>query len=228
MPLTVPASNSSSSSPIDTRGGRWPSRTMLALTIVGLIGPPMLHGIGLGYGNVEWLLLFMGLQIGLVVWLRKSLWLCVWPVLGLLSTSAALWTGLSERTAMLVTAGIFHAALYSVLGTGLGLSLRRGHVDLITALARRLDPNWRLEMEGYTRSVAVSWTAFFWGQCMLSGILALTAPREVWSFFVLILDLPLVVLMFAAEYAVRLIRFPDRPHVGPLSVAHALRQGRPW
>ena len=92
----------------------------------------------------------------------------------------------------------------------------------------RMFANWRLEMEGYTRSVAIYWTAFFWGQCILSGILALTAPREAWSFFVLILDLPLVVLMFAAEYAVRLIRFPDHPHVGPLSVVRALRQGRLW
>jgi uncharacterized membrane protein len=98
-------------------------------------------------------------------------------------------------------------------------------VDPITSLARRLDPHWRPEMESYTRAVALGWTFFFLMQCAISGALLLTAPREVWSLFVLVLDLPLVVLMFVAEYVARRLRFPDHPHIGPFSVVHALREG---
>lgn len=196
----------------------------IILALLGFGGPPTVHLIGLGHGRVSWLLIFLLLQVILVFSLRKPIWLSAWPIATAMSALGAMWFGLDDRVAVLATAGVSHAAFFGMLGIGLALSLRPGQVDPITRLASHLDPHWQPDMEGYTRTVALAWTLFLLSQCALSGILLLTAPREVWSFFVLVLDLPLVVLMFVAEYIVRRLRFPDHPHVGPLNVLHALRE----
>lgn len=200
----------------------------ILLAILALMGPLLVHGLGLGHGEVLWLLPFLALQIGLVVAHGKGLWLCVWPVATAAAMLLAAILGADGRLAVLLTAGISHAAFFAALGLGLGASLFGSQTDPITRLARRLDPNWRPEMESYTRAVAIAWTGFFLAQCAISGILALTAPREIWSLFVNVLDLPLVVAMFVGEYIVRRRRFPDHPHVGVLGVVRALRDGRAW
>ena len=46
------------------------------------------------------------------------------------------------------------------------------------------------------------------------------APFEVWSMFVNLLNLPLLVLMFVGDYLYRAIRFPDHPRA---SIARVLR-----
>ena len=200
----------------------------ILLALLALGGPPMIHWLGLGHGEVAWLLPFLVLQVILVLCLRKPLWLAAWPVATAAAALSAMWLGLDGRAAMLATAGASHAVFFAMLGIGLAVSLRPGRVDPITSLARRLDPHWRPDMESYTRTVALAWTLFLLVQCAISGILLLTAPREVWSFFVLVLDLPLVALMFVAEYVARRLRFPDHPHIGPLRVVHALREGHMW
>jgi uncharacterized membrane protein len=65
----------------------------------------------------------------------------------------------------------------------------------------------------YTRQVTIAWTAFFVATAALSILLFVAAPIAVWSAFANVLSLPLVALMFAAEYAVRLRRLPDIKHV---------------
>lgn len=197
----------------------------ILLALLALGGPPVVHWLGLGHGEVAWLLPFLALQIILVVWLRKPLWLSIWPVTTAVAALSAIWLGLDGRMAVLATAGSSHAVFFAMLGIGLAVSLRPGRVDPVTSLARRLDPHWRPDMESYTRTVALGWTLFFLAQCAISGILLLIAPRDVWSFFVLVLDLPLVALMFVAEYVARRLWFPDHPHLGPLEVVHALREG---
>lgn len=185
----------------------------------------MVHVLGLGHGEAAWLLPFLVLQVVLVLWFRKPPWLCAWPVATGAAALGAMTLGLDSRLAVLATAGVSHAVFFAMLGGGLGASLRPGHVDHVTSLARRLDPHWRPEMAGYTRTVALCWTLFFLAQCAMSGLLLLTAPREVWSLFVFVLELPLVGLMFLAEYVVRRRRFPDHPHVSPLEVVQVWRSG---
>lgn len=200
----------------------------LLLVILALLGPPAVHGLGLGHGEVLWLLPFVTLQIGLVLVHGKGFWLCVWPLATGAAVLGATLLGADGRLAVLATAGVSHAAFFATLGLGLAATLRPGQTDPVTLLARRLDPNWRPEMEGYTRAVAIAWVVFFLGQCVISGLLLLTAPRDTWSLFINVLDLPLVAAMFVAEYAVRRLRFPDHPHVGLMGVVRALREGRMW
>jgi len=98
----------------------------------------------------------------------------------------------------------------SLLAT-FGLTLRPGHEPLITGMARRLHGDIAAELVTYTRNVTIAWTVFFAMQLALSIGLFCFAPLVVWSFFVNILDIPLVAAMFAAEYAIRLRVLRDPP-----------------
>lgn len=101
-----------------------------------------------------------------------------------------------------------HWAIYGALFFTFARTLRHGREPLITMMARRMhgDSHGHLsgELERYTRRVTLAWACFFATQLSVSIMLFCFAPLVVWSFFVNILDLPLVVAMFAAEYACRL------------------------
>jgi hypothetical protein len=105
-----------------------------------------------------------------------------------------------------------HGSLYTSLLVTFALTLRRGHVPLITAMAERMHGTLSDEMTRYTRWVTIAWTMFFAAQLLTSFALFCFAPLTVWSVFVNLLDIPLVVTMFAAEYACRLrvLRHPPR------------------
>jgi uncharacterized membrane protein len=103
-----------------------------------------------------------------------------------------------------------HWGIYASLLAAFGLTLRAGREPLITAMARRMH-GLTPELAAYTRKVTIAWTLFFATQLSLSIALFCFAPLIVWSFFVNILDLPLVALMFAVEYAVRLRTLSDPP-----------------
>lgn len=55
----------------------------------------------------------------------------------------------------------------------------------------------------YARQVTVAWTIFFALLAVVSTVLFLLAPLTVWSFYANFLVLPLIALMFVAEYLVR-------------------------
>jgi uncharacterized membrane protein len=92
------------------------------------------------------------------------------------------------------------------------LTLRPGHEPLISTMTRRMHGPLSDEVTVYTRRVTIAWCGFFAAQLVTSISLFFFAPIIVWSFFVNILDIPLVVAMFAAEYAVRghCLRHPPR------------------
>jgi uncharacterized membrane protein len=52
---------------------------------------------------------------------------------------------------------------------------------------------------------------FFAGQVAVSALLLAFAPLSAWSLFVNVLNVPLIALMFAAEYLYRVTRYPDHP-----------------
>lgn len=148
-------------------------------------------------------------------------WLCgtVLAVLPL-ATHAAL-VGWAEApkpgTGEAVTLGLVAASAipHALVNTGLlalfGLTLLPGREPLVTMLARRMSGAISADTVTYTRGVTWAWSLFFLAQLLGSLILFLAAPLAVWSFFVNVLNLPLVVLMFAAEYAYRLHHLEDAP-----------------
>ncbi|MBD3816745.1 MAG: hypothetical protein IE913_09895, partial [Halothiobacillus sp.] len=68
------------------------------------------------------------------------------------------------------------------------------------------------------------WTIFFFAMATTSILLYLFAPITIWSIFANSLTLPLLVLMFGAEYLVRRRILPPEDQLGPLSAFRAYRR----
>jgi hypothetical protein len=114
------------------------------------------------------------------------------------------------KLGFVTASALTHWSIYTVLLVTFAATLRPGHDPLISAMARRMHPMTD-ELTRYTRRVTIAWTGFFAVQLVTSILLFCLAPLVVWSFFVNILDFPLVAAMFAAEYAVRLRCLRDPP-----------------
>jgi uncharacterized membrane protein len=93
--------------------------------------------------------------------------------------------------------------MYGLLAAGFGSSLRPGEVALCTRLADKLHGPLNAAEILYTRRVTLAWTLFFALLVTAIVVLYMSAPRAVWSAFVNFFATPLMVAMFAAEYAVR-------------------------
>jgi uncharacterized membrane protein len=98
---------------------------------------------------------------------------------------------------------IQQVGFYSIMAFTFGRSLRKGSVPLCTQLADKVHgPLTALELR-YTRGVTLAWVIFFLVNLALTFLLFEFAPLRVWSMFVNFCSLPLILLMFVAEFAVR-------------------------
>jgi uncharacterized membrane protein len=149
-----------------------------------------------------------------------------------------IWRGVPRPVAVLLTAilaGLIYRAwptlehnfplvslvedsgVYLLLGTTFGRSLFPGHVALCTALADRVHgPLSALEIS-YTRRVTAVWASFFYIVAALSISLFVFAPLRIWSVYVNFCVLPLIAMMFVAEYGVRSRVLPRNPRGGLLA-----------
>jgi uncharacterized membrane protein len=120
--------------------------------------------------------------------------------------------GLLFKLGFVTASAVAHWGIYSSLLLTFGLTLRPGHEPLITTMARKLHGDIPAELALYTRYVTIAWCCFFVMQLTISITLFCFAPLVVWSSFVNIFDIPLVVAMFLAEYMcrVRCLRNPPR------------------
>ncbi len=107
--------------------------------------------------------------------------------------------------------GLPHGLAYAALLLGFGYTLLPGQEAILTRVVRAVRGPLPPELIVHTRHVTFAWCGFFAAQLVGSVALYFLAPLEVWSFFVNVLNLPLVVLMFVAEGAYRLFRFRDFP-----------------
>jgi uncharacterized membrane protein len=143
-----------------------------------------------------------------------------WIALGvtLLFVLAALQSG---ENSLLAVPGIPHAIAYFLLLLLFGTSLRPGREAFITAGVRKIQDPLPANLVAYTRNVTWAWCCFFVGQLTVSLVLLLYLSDEAWSFFVSYLNLPLVALMFAGEYAYRVAYVPNRPRATMSAVIRA-------
>ena len=92
---------------------------------------------------------------------------------------------------------------YGLMAWTFGRSLLPRQVPLCTAFADKIHgPLTPLELR-YTRSVTWAWLLFFLANLAITFVLFALAPLPTWSFFVNFVSLPLVLLMFAAEFSIR-------------------------
>ena len=95
------------------------------------------------------------------------------------------------------------AGFYSIMAFTFGRTLRKDRVPLCTQLADRVHgPLSALELR-YTRNVTIAWGIFFLLNLAATFLLYRFAPLRIWSLFVNFCSLPLILLMFVAEYLVR-------------------------
>jgi uncharacterized membrane protein len=109
---------------------------------------------------------------------------------------------------------IQQCGFYAIMVFSFGRSLRSGHVPLCTQLADKIQGPLNAEERRYTRRVTAAWVMFFFLNWVATLALFLFAPLRVWSLFVNVCSLPLILLMFMSEYAVRRWALPDRKRSG--------------
>jgi uncharacterized membrane protein len=109
---------------------------------------------------------------------------------------------------------IQQCGFYAIMAFSFGRSLFKGRVPLCTQLADKVHgPLSAVELR-YTRNVTLAWVIFFLLNAAVTCLLFEFAPLRIWSLFVNFLSLPLILLMFVAEYAVRRRVLPVGPRSG--------------
>lgn len=119
-----------------------------------------------------------------------------------------------------VLAALPSIGLNLILAAGFAATLRRGETPLIVRIelidsSRDLSP----EFARYLRGLTQAWTVFFLVNAAVCLLLILFAPFSWWSLFSNVLTWPLIAGMFAAEWIVRRIAFPQFPPHTPLGIA---------
>jgi uncharacterized membrane protein len=117
-----------------------------------------------------------------------------------------------------------HAGVYTLLCAAFGRTLQHGETPIVSRFARMVHGELSTALIRYTRSVTWAWTIYFGGIAALSLLLFWLAPVYVWSAFANLLGIPMLVLMFGGEYAVRWYVLPAADRAGPLEAIRAYRQ----
>jgi uncharacterized membrane protein len=109
----------------------------------------------------------------------------------------------------------------ALLGFTFARSLVAGRIPLCTYWADLVHGPLPCAVVRYTRTATTAWAVFFTLMCCTSIALYAYAPRSVWSAFSNFFTLPLVVLMFIAEYVVRRRVLPSEHRAGLLQSVRA-------
>lgn len=104
---------------------------------------------------------------------------------------------------------IQHAGTNAMLFLAFGRTLRHGAEPLCSQFARMVHGEIDARIARYTRQVTLAWTVFFAVMASTSSLLFFLAPIEAWSVFANLLTLPLVILMFVVEFAIRIRLHPQ-------------------
>lgn len=157
------------------------------------------------------LLVFAPLLLVAVWMIFRALAKIWWPlvVLVLAALSYYVVSGDHGRVGLLAVNGLSHATLNLSLLWLFGRTLLRDREPLISQIARHITGPLQPEIVVYTRQVTIAWCIFFLSQVLTSLSLYLFAPVAVWSLFINVLDVPLLVIMFVGEHSYRTARFPD-------------------
>jgi uncharacterized membrane protein len=116
-------------------------------------------------------------------------------------------------------------ALYGLLAISFGGSLRPGATALCTEVADKLHGPLTPREVRYSRRATAAWALFFAAIVIITVVLFAAAPLRVWSLFANFCILPLVALMFLAEYAVRRRVLPQAERGGILATVRTFLAG---
>lgn len=143
-------------------------------------------------------------------WKAQSHLAGICALLVLFATSWLLWPYIKQHTG--VVFWMLDSGLMLALAMTFGLTLLPGRKPLCVHFAEIINGGMLPPAhESYARKVTVAWVAFFAGIVITSTLLFFLAPLATWSFFVNFLTLPLVALMFLAEFMLRRRLLTDLP-----------------
>jgi len=181
--------------------------------------------LSVGASGPVWIAVLVLPVVALAGWLvayarnRVALWV-VWFLILLASIVMIYALERREGLGFAAAYGLPHAAAYLFLLWYFGRTLRSGREPLITRLARQMRGALPPELERYTRRLTIAWCAFFAAQLAGSAALLTFAPLDAWSFFVNVMNVPLVATMFLGDYLYRIARYRDHH---PTSIARVWR-----
>jgi uncharacterized membrane protein len=170
--------------------------------------------------------ILIAVQTALIAWLVLSL--TVGPAIRCAGSAAVFLVALAVwqlvPNGALLSSAVPHALIYLALLSIFTASLAPGREAIITVFARNIRGVLPPSVVVYTRRVTVAWCCFFATQLLGSALLLLFAPLAVWSVFVNILNVPLVIAMFTAEYVYRQWRHAHQPRDRFSDVFRMVRQ----
>ncbi len=82
-------------------------------------------------------------------------------------------------------------------------TLAAGRTPLVTRFASLMRPDMPSAVIIYTRHATIAWSFYFFLMLVISSLLAIYAPIQIWSFFSNILSYVFLTLMFIVEFIVR-------------------------
>lgn len=142
----------------------------------------------------------MGLGF-LMLWRWNGLLLAMLLSAAVLSAIRHYWTLLVGEFSIVYL--LQQCGFYALMAWTFGRSLRKDRVPLCTEFADRIHGPLNERELRYTRAVTWAWMLFFLANLGLTFSLFAWASLQTWSFFVNFVSLPLVMLMFLAEFTVR-------------------------
>ncbi len=164
------------------------------------------------------------IAVTVVLLVRHTRWRILWIAVTVLASLTLVLVVPTNRTDASFVYQLQYLAMQGALAFIFGRTLAGGREPLVTRFARIVRGELPPPIEHYTRSVTLAWTAFFILMALVAIVLYTAASREAWSVFVNLLTLPCVLAMFAAEYAVRRLRFPEMEHSSILDGAKAFQR----
>ncbi|HEV3106037.1 MAG TPA: hypothetical protein VGZ01_10135 [Trinickia sp.] len=180
------------------------------------VSTPGIQGVGLALAIAP----LMALALGAAVrsdrraWLLP-LWLCV---------CAALWSARTTLAAHFQW-GLYleHVSFNLAMAALFARTLLAGREPLCSRFAAMVHGSLTPAVAGYTRRITVAWTIFFVTMAGVSTLLFALTSIVLWSTFANYLMLPLVVMMFIAEYGCRRFALRGEPRSGLLEGVRAYR-----
>lgn len=116
---------------------------------------------------------------------------------------------------------LVHESLQLILFITFARTLKSGQVPLCTQFAKMVHSSLSPEQISYTRKITIAWALFFASVSIISSWLFFFYPINIWSIFSNFVYLPLVGLMFIAEYSVRILVLPEKDRASIMDAIHA-------
>jgi len=181
-------------------------RLRKAMVILGLVvAPAAIHIAMATQRGLIWAGVLVIVESVLLAWIalsfapnKKIRWAGCAAVL---VTTAAIWC--LTPAGIVASSAIPHAIVYMSVLAIFATSLLPGHKPVIMIFAEKSRGDLTPAVALYTRRVTWAWCLFCTGQLLTSLLLGLFAPAEMWSAFINLFNLPLLIAMFCGEFAWR-------------------------